>query len=232
MVKAGQAGRWDAVIVGGGHNGLVAAFYLARSGVRTLVLERRPIIGGACVTEEFAPGYRASTGAYVLSMLRQSIWRDMRLAQRGLTVSPAGPTLNLFPDGGRFLLSEDLDETEREVARFSKKDARRFRDFEQHLADMAAIIMPMFDWTPPTGSGGIGELPTAMKMGRKALGGRRGLLDLMFLFSTSATQYLDGWFESDHLKATMGWHAINDSVSGPSTPGTAYVLLHDHAGEA
>jgi len=223
---------YDAIVVGAGHNGLAAAFYLARAGLSTVALERRSFVGGCCVTEEFAPGYRASTGAYVLSMLREAIWRDMRLAQRGLTVSPAGPTLNLFPDGGRFLLSEDLDETEREVARFSKKDARRFRDFEQHLADMAAIIMPMFDWTPPTGSGGIGELPTAMKMGRKALGGRRGLLDLMFLFSTSATQYLDGWFESDHLKATMGWHAINDSVSGPSTPGTAYVLLHDHAGEA
>ena len=223
---------YDAIVVGAGHNGLAAAFYLARAGLSTVALERRSFVGGCCVTEEFAPGYRASTGAYVLSMLREAIWQDMRLAQRGLTVSPAGPTLNLFPDGGRFLLSEDLDETEREVARFSKKDARRFRDFEQHLADMAAIIMPMFDWTPPTGSGGIGELPTAMKMGRKALGGRRGLLDLMFLFSTSATQYLDGWFESDHLKATMGWHAINDSVSGPSTPGTAYVLLHDHAGEA
>ena len=209
---------YDAIVVGAGHNGLAAAFYLARAGLSTVALERRSFVGGCCVTEEFAPGYRASTGAYVLSMLREAIWRDMRLAQRGLTVSPAGPTLNLFPDGGRFLLSEDLDETEREVARFSKKDARRFRDFEQHLADMAGIIMPMFDWTPPTGSGGIGELPTAMKMGRKALGGRRDLLDLMFLFSTSATQYLDGWFESDHLKATMGWHAINDSVSAPPPP--------------
>jgi len=231
--SASTSGRtYDAIIVGAGHNGLAAAFYLARAGLSTVALERRPFVGGCCVTEEFAPGFRASTGAYVLSMLREAIWQDMRLAQRGLTVSPAGPTLNLFPDGGRFLLSEDLDETEREVARFSKQDARRFHDFEQHLADMAAIIMPMFDWTPPTGSGGVGELPTAVKMGRKAMSGRRDLLDLMFLFSTSATQYLDGWFESDHLKATMGWHAINDSVSGPSTPGTAYVLLHDHAGEA
>ena len=90
---------WDAVIVGGGHNGLVAGFYLARAGLRTLILERRPFVGGACNTEEFAPGYRASTGAYVLSMLRPAIWRDMQLVARGIDVSPAGPTLNLYPDG-------------------------------------------------------------------------------------------------------------------------------------
>ena len=123
--NGGPEGRaYDAIVVGAGHNGLVAAFYLAQAGLSTLVLERRSFVGGCCVTEEFAPGYRASTGAYVLSMLRQAIWHDMRLAQRGLTVSPAGPSLNLFPDGARFTLYDDLGETEREVARFSKRDAR------------------------------------------------------------------------------------------------------------
>src|SRR5580704_3184206 len=98
--------RHDVVIVGGGHNGLVAAFYLARAGLRPLVLERRPFVGGACVTEEFAPGYRASTGAYVLAMLRPQVWRDLQLERRGITVSPAGPTLNLLPDVTGLLLGD------------------------------------------------------------------------------------------------------------------------------
>ena len=232
MVKAGQGGRWDAVIVGGGHNGLVSAFYLALAGVRTLVLERRPIVGGACVTEEFAPGFRASTGAYVLSMLRRSIWQDMQLAERGLTVSPAGPSLNLFPDGTTFLLDDELDRTVEETRRFSPRDARRLAAFEAGLGELAAAIGPLFDTTPPD--------PAAMhprdllgmsKLGGRALRHRRSLLEVGYLFATSVSQYLDEWFESDHLKASLGWHAINDSVAGPGTPGTAYVLLHDHAAE-
>ena len=115
----------DAIVVGGGHNGLVAAFYLARGGMRPLVLERRDIVGGACVTEEFAPGFRASTGAYVLSMLREAIWRDMRLVERGVVVDPAGPSLYLFPDGRRLLIGEDQDETVRAIAAFSAADAAR-----------------------------------------------------------------------------------------------------------
>ena len=217
--------------MGAGHNGLVAAFYLARAGLSTIVLERRSFVGGCCVTEEFAPGYRASTGAYVLSMLREAIWHDMRLAERGLTVSPAGPSLNLFPDGARFTLYDELDDTEREIQRFSKRDARRFRAFEQKLADLASIVVPMFEWTPPTTEQGVAQLATTARMGRAAFAGRRDLFDLAFLFTTSASQYLDAWFESEYVKGAFGWHAINDSVSGPSTPGTAYVLLHDHASE-
>jgi phytoene dehydrogenase-like protein len=103
-----MADVYDAVVIGGGHNGLVTGFYLARAGMRCVVLERRDILGGACNTEEFAPGYRASTGAYVLSMLRESIWRDMRLVRRGVVVDAAGPTLNIAPDGARYLLGDDM----------------------------------------------------------------------------------------------------------------------------
>ena len=165
-------------------------------------------------------------------MLRQSIWQDMRLAERGLTVSPAGPSLNLFPDGTTFLLDDELDRTVEETRRFSARDARRLAAFESGLGELAAAIGPLFDATPPD--------PAAMhprdllgmgRLGGRALRYRRSLLEVGYLFATSVSQYLDEWFESDHLKASLGWHAINDSVAGPGTPGTAYVLLHDHAAE-
>ena len=111
--------HYDSLIVGGGHNGLVAAFYLARAGMRPLVLERRDIVGGACVTEEFAPGYRASTGAYVLSMLRPAIWTDMQLIRRGLVVDAAGPSLFINPDGAALHLHDDMNETIEEISRYS-----------------------------------------------------------------------------------------------------------------
>ena len=119
---------WDAVIVGGGHNGLVAGFYLARAGLRTLILERRPFVGGACNTEEFAPGFRASTGAYVLSMLRPAIWTDMKLVERGIVVDPAGPTLNLYPDGAQLGLHQDGEEpSDAPVVTVSLGDTCTFR---------------------------------------------------------------------------------------------------------
>ena len=126
--------RYDAVIVGGGHNGLVAAFSLARQGLRVCVLERRELVGGACTTEEFAPGFRASPGAYVLSMLRPAIWRDFKLRERGLHVDAATPSLNLYPDGAHLFLHGDVSAASEEVARFSKRDARAYPRFEERLA--------------------------------------------------------------------------------------------------
>ena len=122
------------MIVGAGHNGLVAAHYLASAGLRVIVCERREIVGGCCVTEEFAPGYRASTGAYVLSMLREPVWRDLRLVERGIEVDAAGPALNLFADGSHLHLDDDLAVTQREMRRFSAADARALPEFESELA--------------------------------------------------------------------------------------------------
>jgi phytoene dehydrogenase-like protein len=223
---------YDAVIIGGGHNGLVAGFSLSKAGLRTLVLERRPFVGGACNTEEFAPGYRASTGAYVLSMLRESIWRDMQLVRRGIVVDPAGPTLNLYPDGAHYYLGDDMAANVAETKRFSPADARALPRFEEDLATLVQGVLPSFDWTAPDPRiRSLGDLRELARWGRVGLKQRKHLTDLAFLFSTSATQLLSERFTDDHVKAAMGWHAINDSVAGPSTPGTAYVLLHDHASQ-
>ncbi len=224
-----RAGEYDAVIVGGGHNGLVAAHYLATAGLRTVVCERREIVGGCCVTEEFAPGYRASTGAYVLSMLREPVWRDLRLVERGIEVDAAGPALNLFADGSTLYLDDDLARTQEEFRRFSHADARALPDFEDDLADIAKLILPLFDTTPPDPRRlRLGEL---LRLGGLAARNRRRISDALFLFGTSAAQFLAEYFTSEQVRAALGWHAINDSTGGPSTPGTAFVLLHDHASE-
>jgi phytoene dehydrogenase-like protein len=224
--------RYDAIIVGGGHNGLVAAFYLANAGLRPLVVERREIVGGACVTEEFAPGYRASTGAYVLSMLRPAIWQDFRLIERGLRVDPAGPTLNLFPDGAHLLLDDDLDATADDVRRFAKVDADALPEFEQRLSRIAPLLVPTFDWTAPNLSRiRRRDLPTLSRLAGTVLRNRRQLTEAAYLLTTSVDQYLSERFTSPYVRTALGWHAINDSVAGPSTGGTAFVLLHDHASE-
>ena len=233
MSVNGSEPRYDVAIVGGGHNGLAAAHYLAAAGLRTVVLERREIVGGCCVTEEFAPGYRASTGAYVLSMLREPIWKDMKLIERGIHVDPAGPSLNLYADGAALHLDDDISRTQDELRRFSAADARALPGFEDGLAELAGLVTPLIDRTPPDPArirardlGGLASL-TALA-GRN----RRLISDALYLFSTSATQYLSEFFESEQALAALGWHAINDSAAGPSTPGTAYVLLHDHASDA
>ncbi|HZO05831.1 MAG TPA: NAD(P)/FAD-dependent oxidoreductase, partial [Solirubrobacterales bacterium] len=223
---------YDVAIVGGGHNGLVAAYYLAREGLRVVVCERREIVGGCCVTEEFAPGYRASTGAYVLSMLREPIWKDMRLVERGIVVDPAGPSLHLFADGTRLLLSEETAAAQAAVRELSAADAAALAKFEDDLAEIAQLVTPLIDETPPdVRPRHPGELGSLLKLGGLAARKRALINEALFLFSTSVTQFLDERFESDHVKAALGWHAINDSISGPSTPGTAYILLHDHASE-
>lgn len=228
-----MTGRHDAIVIGAGHNGLVAGFYLARAGLRTVIVERRDIVGGACNTEEFAPGYRASTGAYVLSMLREAVWRDMRLVRRGVRVDPAGPTLNLYPDGESYELGDDMAANVASTKHFSERDARALVRFEQDLSAMVQGVLPAFEWAAPDiRVRSWRDLLELSKWGRLGLRHRRFAADLAYLFSTSASRYLSEYFESEHVKAALGWHAINDSVAGPSTPGTAFVLLHDHASEA
>ena len=224
---------YDAIVIGGGHNGLVCGFYLARAGMRTLILERRHILGGACNTEVFAPGFQASTGAYVLSMLREAVWRDMDLVRRGIVVDAAGPTLNRYPDGASYELGDDLEANVAETKRFSPQDAEALPRFEAELARLVQSILPAFEWiAPDLGVRTWRDLKELAKWGRLGFRHRRFAADLAYLFSTSATRYISEYFESEHVRAALGWHAINDSLAGPSTPGTAFVLLHDHASEA
>jgi phytoene dehydrogenase-like protein len=182
-----MAQDWDVVIIGGGHNGLVASFYLAQGGLRTLVLERRDILGGACVTEEFAPGFRASPGAYVLSMLREPVWKDLRLAERGLRVDQAGPSLNLYPDGQAFTLHADQARTIEEIRPLSTADAAAFPLYEEKMSRIAGSLMPVFDWTAPSprvrSVHDFGELARFARLGFRH---RRDVEDAAYLFTTSA----------------------------------------------
>jgi phytoene dehydrogenase-like protein len=222
--------RWDAIVVGGGHNGLVAGFYLARGGLKTLILERREFVGGACVTEEFAPGFRASPGAYVLSMLRPQIWRDMRLRERGLTVSQSGPSLNVFPDGRSFTLHAETREAVEEISRMSRKDADAFPRFERHFKEVAKALIPLYDrraFDPRLAH--AEDLREAAVAGWLGFRNRRSLSEIAYLFATSASQILDEFFDSEEVKSALGWESISNTLSGPSTPGTAYRLLHEAA---
>ena len=156
----------------------------------------------------------------------------MRLVQRGIRVDAAGPTLNVFPDGAHYTVGDDTDQTLEETRRFSRRDADALVRFDEDLGRFAGAVIPYFERTPPDPRvRSAHDLRELVRAGGIALRHRRDLLDLAFLFTTSATQFLAERFESEHVMAALGWHAINDSVAGPSTPGTAFVLLHDHASE-
>jgi phytoene dehydrogenase-like protein len=229
-----MAGRYDAIIIGGGHNGLVAACYLARARWKALVLERRYLVGGACVTEEAFPGYKVSTAAYVNSLFRPEIIRDLRLKDYGFEVFERNPSsFSPFPDGRYLLMGPDGDLTRREIAKFSTRDAEAYPKYEQMLERVAAVVEPTLVMTPPNlirpGLKGLWKL---FKLGRSLQRlGPGGLSEALEVLTGAARPLLDRWFESEQLKATLATDAIIGAFAAPSMPGTAYVLFHHVMGE-
>jgi len=226
----------DVVIIGGGHNGLVCSAYLAMAGFKVVVLDQRPVVGGAAVTEEFSPGFSNSVASYAVSLLNPKIIRDLDLAAHGLRIVER-PISNFLPldDGG--FLKVGGGQTKREVAKFSVRDADRLDDYQTRLAAVADVLRASVLETPPNVIEGspltaIAELIKAGRIGNRirALGLdlQRDFLDL---FAASAGDFLDGWFESAPIKAAFGFDCVVGNYTSPYTPGSAYVLLHHSFGE-
>jgi phytoene dehydrogenase-like protein len=225
--------KYDAIIVGGGHNGLVTACYLARANWKVLVLERRYIVGGACVSEETFPGYKVSTAAYVNSLFRPEIIRDLRLKDYGFELLERDPSsFSPFLDGRYLLLGPDHDMTLREIAKFSARDAANYPKYEKMLERVASVIEPTLTQTPPNiAKPGLGDLLKMAPMGRamQKLGPAMG--EAIEVLTGPARPILDRWFESEELKGTLATDAIIGAFASPSMPGTAYVLFHHVMGE-
>jgi phytoene dehydrogenase-like protein len=220
---------YDAIIIGAGHNGLVTAAYLARAGLKVLVLESRELVGGACVTEEIWPGFRVSTAAYLCSLLQQPVIADLELTRYGYYVEPKDPAFfSPFPDGRYFFMRQDRRRTVEEIAKFSRQDAERYPAYEAHLERLAQFVEPLLllppPNVPPRTFGDLGEY--ARMAGRLWKLGQRDISALVKIFTQSAAEFLDEWFESDQLKVTLATDGVIGANGGVRSPGTAYVLLH------
>jgi phytoene dehydrogenase-like protein len=229
-----MANSYDTIVIGGGHNGLVTAAYLARAGQRVLVLERRELVGGACVTEELWPGFKVSTAAYVNSLLRPEIIRDLDLKRYGFELLPRDPSsFTPFPDGRYLMMGPDPALNHREVSKFSRRDADALPRYEKMLERVADLIEPTLTQTPPNPwSWRPRDLWRLGSLGWKfrKLGRRDGPAAIDVL-TGSAREILDRWFESEQLKVTLATDAVIGAFASPSTPGTAYVLFHHVMGE-
>ncbi len=224
---------YDALIVGGGHNGLVCAWYLARRGRKVLVLERRGVVGGAAVTEEFHPGFRNSMAAYTVSLLAPDVIRDMELARHGLTCVLRKASNFLPTEDGRYLLTgRGAAADHAEIAKFSARDADAYVRYGERLDRIVPALRGLLHATPPNPKGGLMDILNAAQLAfglnKLDIEGQRDLLDL---FARSAGEWLDEWFESDPIKAVLGFDSIVGNFASPYTPGSAYVLLHHVFGE-
>ena len=224
--------RYDAIIIGGGHNGLTCGAYLAKAGKKTLVLERRPVIGGAAVTEEFAPGFRASTFSYVMSLLHPKVIRDLGLRELGLTVLP---TTDLFCPIGRddyIIFSSNVQKTAEQFSRFSKHDGAIYAEFDSWLNEAAAVVRQLLLETPldPTRRD-FEALRDLLKFAWKYHRIGETFYRVVDLMTMSADDFLSRWFEHSVTRAVLGYYCSIGTFAGPKTPGSAYVVMHHIMGE-
>jgi phytoene dehydrogenase-like protein len=228
-----MSASYDLIVIGAGHNGLVTAAYAARAGLKVLVLERREVLGGACVTEEVWPGYKVSTAAYVNSLLRPEIIRELELQRHGFEMLPRSPSsFTPFPDGRSLMLGPDKALTRREISKFSARDADALPKYEAMLERVAGFLEPTLMMTPPNPwSLRPANLVQLAKLGlgfvRLGTDGQKAVE----ILAGAATPILDRWFESEQLKVTLATDAIIGAMASPSMPGTAYVLFHHVMGE-
>ena len=232
---SGQANNsYDAVVIGGGHNGLVTAAYLARAGKKVLVLERRHVLGGAAVTEEVFPGFQFSVCSYVVSLLRPEIIRELDLPRHGLEILPLDGTFTPMPSGDYLWRVNDHYKTRREIARHSKLDAEAYDEYGKAMIEMGRFVKPILSMTPadPTSRDWKGFLDLLRhRQALPATSLRATSYNQVQLMTMSAVDFLDQWFETDVLKATMSASGIIGTFLGVRSPGTAYVLLHHYMGE-
>jgi len=232
-MPSNSSGKYDAIVIGGGHNGLVNAAYLAKAGKKVLVLERRHIVGGAACTEEIFPGFKFSVCSYVVSLLRPEIIRELDLPRHGLEILPLDGTFTPMPNGDHLWRVNDHGVTRREIARHSKLDAEAYDEFGKAMVQMCRFVKPILSMVPPDPTTlNPKDLMKLLFLGRrfKDLNGEDKYNQVQ-LMTMSAVDFLDQWFETDVLKATMSASGIIGTFLGVRSPGTAYVLLHHYMGE-
>ena len=225
--------NYDAIVIGAGHNGLTAAAYLAKAGKKVLVLERRHVLGGAAVTEELYPGFKYSVCSYVVSLLRPEVIRELDLPKYDLEIIPLDSTFTPMPNGDYLFRSGDHARTRREIARHSAADAEAYEEYGQLMVHMAMAVKPLLAMIPPEPTSWYpGDLFGLARLGNRFRRlGEKLFYDLAKLMTMSSADFLDQWFETDVLKATMSASGIIGTFMGPRSPGTAYVLLHHYMGE-